>query len=136
MVGLVEDDDWEAGLWTDAKRDAYLASGERAIAALQEHLALVAACSSEADGPRIDDSADRVREAYIALSQAEFDYSSTLAPFSTLETEADEEDLEEVPLDPEAEHNQISIFVRRDYAVSSQADVLRAWPRGVLEGLA
>jgi hypothetical protein len=42
-----------------------------------------------------------------------------------LETE-DEEDLQEVPLDQDAEHNQISILLRRDYAVTSEADVLRA----------
>lgn len=125
MVGSVEDEDWESGLWTDAKRDAYLVSGERAIAALRDHLALVAACSGEDDEPRIDASAERVRDAYIALSRAEFDYSSTLAPFALLESD-DDEDFEDVPLDPEAEHNQISIMIRRDYAVTSEAEVLKA----------
>lgn len=125
MVGSV-DDDWESGLWTDAKRDAYLASGERAIAALRDHLALVAASASEDDEPRIDESAERVREAYIALSQAEFDYSSTLAPFALLESEDDEDDFEDVPLDPEAEHNQISVMIRRDYAVTSEAEIVKA----------
>ena len=82
----MDDAGWEEALWTDATRDAYLAQAEQAIAELRRHVALVAAATSENDEPRIDQSAESVRLAFIALSDAEFEYSSTLAPFSALET--------------------------------------------------
>ena len=133
----MDDAGWEEELWTDATRDAYLAQAEQAIAELRRHVALVAAATSENDEPRIDQSAESVRLAFIALSDAEFEYSSTLAPFSALETDDDQDaDLEDIEFDDTAEHHQLSLLMRRDYAVTSQqavliagrATYLRLWP--------
>jgi hypothetical protein len=120
-------DDWEANLWTDAARAAFINEAEKAIAVLREHVALVAGASGPSDGGRIAVSSEAVRQAFAALSNAEFDYSAQGSPLGPLESDEElMEDFEEVPLDESAEHNQISILLRRDFAVVSQAAVLEA----------
>ncbi|MET1039257.1 MAG: hypothetical protein ABW075_13365 [Aeromicrobium sp.] len=125
-------DTWEDHLWTDATRTAYLQAGEAAIEALRSHLSVVAASSSDADEPTIDDSAEAVRLAFLAVSDAEFNYSSTLAPFSLLEDDDEDDEgdgadgAEEEPLDPDAEHTKISIMLRRDFRLTSQVALVEA----------
>jgi hypothetical protein len=117
-------DSWEDHLWTDATRTTYLEAGEAAIEALRSHLSLVAATSSDADEPRIDDSAETVRLAFLALSDAEFNFSSTLAPFSLLEL--DEDDEHEHAEGADVSHDKISIMVRRDFRLTSESDLIAA----------
>jgi hypothetical protein len=128
-------DTWEDNLFTDSTRATYLEAGEAAIDAFRAHLALVAASTSDADEPAIDDSAEAVRMAFLAVSDAEFNYSSTLAPFSLLEDEdedddddedEDKHDGEEAPLDDEADHNKISIMLRRDFRLTSEKALIEA----------
>ncbi|MCW2839531.1 MAG: hypothetical protein JWR55_1014 [Aeromicrobium sp.] len=120
-------DTWEDNLWTDTTRSAYLTAGEAAIETLRSHLAVVASASSDADEPAIDESAESVRQAFIAVSDAQFEYSATVAPFSLLDDEdADAPDEDEEPLDTDAEHNQISIMLRRDFRLTSGAALIEA----------
>jgi hypothetical protein len=122
-------DSWEDHLWTDATRTTYLEAGEAAIEALRSHLSLVAATSSDADEPRIDDSAETVRLAFLALSDAEFNFSSTLAPFSLLELDEDDDDDDhdhEHTDGPDVSHDKISIMVRRDFRLTSESDLIAA----------
>jgi len=120
-------DSWEDHLWTDATRTTYLEAGEAAIEALRSHLSTVAATSSDADEPRIDDSAETVRLAFLALSDAEFNFSSTLAPFSLLELDEDDADDDHEHADGEdVSHDKISIMVRRDFRLTSESDVIAA----------
>lgn len=129
----MEDDEWEAGLWSDESRERYVARAEQAIASLRQHVDLVAASTVENDQDRIEVSADEVRLAFVALSDAEFDYSATIGPFGLLQLDEDDDDLGEVVLDESAEHNQFSVMVRRDYAVVSEAAVLDAGRAAYLE---
>ena len=122
-------DSWEDNLWTDATRASYLEAGEAAIAALRSHLDVVSAASGDADEQRIDDSAETTRQAFIALSDAQFGYSSTVAPFSLLEDEDDDEhDHEHGTGHPEADagHDKISILVRRDFQLTSEPELIAA----------
>lgn len=116
-------DSWEDNLWTDATRSAYLDAGEAAIAALRSHLAVVAATASSSEEPAIDASAESVRLAFLAMSEAEFNYSSTLAPFSLLELD-DEEDDE--ALGVETVHDKFSIMLRRDFRLTSESALIEA----------
>jgi hypothetical protein len=119
-------DSWEDNLWTDATRASYLEAGEAAIDALRSHLAVVAAASSDADEQRIDDSAETTRLAFVALSDAQFGYSSTVAPFSLLEDE-DEDDTDEAEHTSEdSAHDKISLLVRRDFQLTSEAELIAA----------
>ena len=120
-------DSWEDHLWTDATRATYLEAGEAAIEALRSHLSTVAATSSDADEPRIDDSAETVRLAFLALSDAEFNFSSTLAPFSLLELDEDDADDDHDHAEGiDVSHDKISIMVRRDFRINSESDVIAA----------
>lgn len=117
-------DSWEDNLWTDATRTAYLDAGEVAIATLRSHLSVVAATTSSSEEPAIDASAESVRLAFLAMSEAEFNYSSTLAPFSLLEL--DDEDEDEDELDVETEHDKVSIMLRRDFRLTSESALIEA----------
>jgi len=138
----MNEDDWEGNLWSDATRAAFVNQAEEAIAVLGDHVALLAGASGTSDGGRIAVSAEAVRQAFIALSNAQFDYSALGSPFGPLESD-DEfmDDLEEVQLDESAEHNQVSILLRRDFAVVSESSVLaagraaylQAWPEDTPE---
>jgi hypothetical protein len=121
-------DSWEDNLWTDATRASYLEAGEAAIDALRSHLAVVAAASSDADEKQIDDSAETTRLAFVALSDAQFGYSSTVAPFSLLEDEdEDEDDTDEAEHTSEdSAHDKISLLVRRDFQLTSEAELIAA----------
>jgi hypothetical protein len=119
-------DSWEDNLWTDATRASYLEAGEAAIDALRSHLAVVAAASSDADEQRIDDSAETTRLAFVALSDAQFGYSSTVAPFSLLEDE-DEDDTDEAEhTSVDSAHDKISLLVRRDFQLTSEPELIAA----------
>lgn len=115
-------DSWEDNLWTDATRTAYLDAGELAIAALRSHLAVVAATTSSSEEPAIDASAESVRLAFLAMSDAEFNYSSTLAPFSLLEVDDEDED----EPDAETEYDKVSIMLRRDFRLTSESALIDA----------
>jgi hypothetical protein len=117
-------DSWEDNLWTDATRASYLEAGEAAIDALRSHLAVVAAASSDADEQRIDDSAETTRLAFVALSDAQFGYSSTVAPFSLLEDEDDADEAEHTSAD--SAHDKISLLVRRDFQLTSEPELIAA----------
>jgi hypothetical protein len=119
-------DSWEDNLWTEATRASYLEAGEAAIDALRSHLAVVAAASSDADEQRIDDSAETTRLAFVALSDAQFGYSSTVAPFSLLEDE-DEDDTDEAEhTSADSTHDKISLLVRRDFQLTSEPELIAA----------
>lgn len=123
------DTSWEDRLWTDATRAEYLQAGETAIEALRAHLTLVAGTSSEADEPAIDESAETVRQAFIAVSDAQFEYSATVGPFSLLEDEDDdgeEDEDDELGVDVDVEHANISILLRRDFRLTSEAALIEA----------
>jgi hypothetical protein len=123
----MSDISWEDNLWTDATRAAYLEAGEAAIEAFRAHQALVAGASSDADEDAIDESAETVRLAFVAVSDAEFAYSSTVAPFSLLEDEDDEdEDEDDDSVDSGADHTKISIMLRRDFDLTSEAALILA----------
>lgn len=133
----MSEDDWEANLWTDSTRAAFVNEAERAISALRDHVAVVAGAAGPSDGGSIAVSSEAVRQAFVALSNAEFDYAAQGSPFGPLESDEEfTDDFEDVPLDESAEHDQISILIRRDFAVVSEAAVLeagrgaylRAWP--------
>ncbi len=113
-------DSWEDDLWTDATRTAFLEAGEAAIAALRSHLAVVAATASSSEEPAIDASAEDVRLAFLAMSDAEFNYSSTLAPFSLLEL--DDDDAQDI----ETDHDKVSIMFRRDFRLTSESALIEA----------
>lgn len=123
----MSDISWEDNLWTDATRSAYLEAGEAAIETFRAHLALVAGASSEAAEDAIDESAEAVRVAFVAVSDAEFDYSATVAPFSLLEDEDDEEDEHDhEEHDSDVPHDKLSIMVRREYDLTSEAALILA----------
>lgn len=123
----MSDISWEDNLWTDATRAAYLEAGESAIEAFRAHLALVAGASSDVAEDAIDDSAETVREAFLAVSDAEFNYSGTLAPFSLL---GEDEEHEHADHDhehgDEGGHDKFSILLRRDFDLTSEAALVLA----------
>lgn len=121
-------DSWEDNLWTDATRASYLEAGEAAIVALRSHLSVVAATSSDADETLIDDSAETTRLAFVALSDAQFNFSSTVAPFSLLEEEDDDEGsaTEDHAHHTHDRHDKISILVRRDFELTSEIELIAA----------
>lgn len=118
-------DSWEDNLWTDATRTAYLDAGEAAIEVLRSHLAVVAATTTRSEEPAIDASAENVRLACLAMSEAEFNYSSTLAPFSLLELDDDDEEDDDA-VSVETEHDGFSIMLRRDFRLMSESALIEA----------
>lgn len=123
----MSDISWEDNLWSDATRTAYLEAGEAAIEAFRAHLTLVAEASSNAAEEAIDESAETVREAFLAVSDAEFNYSATLAPFSLLgDDEDNEHEGHEHEHGADTAHDKISIMLRRDFDLTSEAALILA----------
>jgi hypothetical protein len=133
-------DQWTAGLWTQATRNTFLTQAEEAMAELRRHVELVAE-STSADEGRIEQSAVGVIDAFAALADAEWNYSSTLGPFSDLDTDDAEEETadgeEKDETEELAEHPQVSVMLRHDYLIRSEKSIfeagraayLRVWAR-------
>ncbi|GAA2018348.1 hypothetical protein JL107_14735 [Nakamurella flavida] len=130
----MDDEEWEAGLWTDGTRADFVRTAESAIAALQAYVAMVAAASSAADEPMIDRAERAVRSRLVAMSDAELSFSSTSGPCGSLMLDDEDdgvdgdddvqEDGDAVDLD--AEDGRVSVLVRHDFRVTSEAAVLAA----------